>query len=127
MLVIRLARHGRKNWPTYRVVLQEKDWAPGSKVLETLGHMDPHTNPATVVLKTERIQYWLSKGANASNTVHNLLVTKGIVTGTKRRSVTGNTPAEVVAPAAEAKPEAAAEAAPAEAPAAETPAEQAAA
>ncbi len=124
MLVIRLARHGRKNWPTYRVVLQDKDWAPGSKVLETLGHMDPHTNPATVVLKTERIQYWISKGAQPSNTVHNLLVTKEIITGEKRRSVTGNTPAPVAAPAEAPK----AEAAPAtEAPAEAAPAEQAAA
>ena len=119
MLVIRLARHGRKNWPTYRVVLQEKDWAPGSKVIESLGHMDPHTNPATVQLKTERIKYWLEKGATASNTVHNLLITQGIITGEKRRSVTGNTPAEVPAPAAAATPAPQAEAAPA---VAETPA-----
>lgn len=89
MLVIRFARHGRKNWPTYRLVLQEKDWAPMSKAIETLGHMDPHTNPATVLLKTERIKYWLEKGAQASNTVHNLLVTQGVITGEKLRVVTG--------------------------------------
>lgn len=107
MLVIRLARHGRKNKPTYRVVLQEKDWAPGSKVLETLGHMNPHTNPATVSLKTERITYWISQGAQSSNTVHNILVTAGIVKGEKRRSVTGNKPVaastEAVTPAAPAE------------------------
>lgn len=89
MLVIRLARHGRKNWPTYRLVLQEKEWAPMSKAIETLGNLDPHTQPATVNLKTERIQYWLGKGAQTSTTVHNLLVTQGIITGEKRRSVTG--------------------------------------
>ena len=115
MLVIRLARHGRKNWPTYRVVLQDKDWAPGSKVIETLGSMNPHTSPATVQLKTERIKYWLEKGAQASNTVHNLLVSQNIITGAKRRAVTGNTPAPV------------AETAPAEAAPAAAPAEQAAA
>jgi len=93
MLVIRLARHGRKNQPTYRVVLQEKDWAPSSKVLENLGNMNPHTNPATVKLEVERIKYWLGQGAQPSNTVHNMLVTAGVITGEKRRSVTGNTPA----------------------------------
>ncbi|HBY73908.1 MAG TPA: 30S ribosomal protein S16 [Candidatus Kerfeldbacteria bacterium] len=89
MLVIRLARHGRKNWPTYRLVLQEKDWAPMSKAIETLGNMDPHANPATLALKTERIKYWIEKGAQTSNTVHNLLVSQGIITGEKRRVVTG--------------------------------------
>ena len=88
MLVIRLARHGRKNWPTYRLVLQEKEWAPMSKAIETLGNMDPHTNPVTLSLKTERIKYWLEKGAQTSNTVHNLLVSQGVIIGEKRRVVT---------------------------------------
>lgn len=57
MLVIRLARHGRKNHPAYRIVLQEKDWAPSSKVIEILGNMNPHTNPRTIVLKKDRIAY----------------------------------------------------------------------
>lgn len=60
-----------------------------SKAIETLGHMDPHTNPATVSLKTERVKYWLEKGAQASNTVHNLLVTQGVIAGEKLRVVTG--------------------------------------
>ncbi len=60
-----------------------------SKAIETLGHMDPHTNPAAVSLKTERIKYWLDKGAQASNTVHNLLITQGVITGEKLRVVTG--------------------------------------
>lgn len=109
MLVIRLARHGRKNQPTYRVVLQEKDWAPSSKVLEILGSMNPHTNPSTVVLKTERIQHWLAKGAQPSNTVHNILVNAKIVTGDKRRVVNGKkapeaAPAATPTPAPEATP-----------------------
>lgn len=123
MLVIRLARHGRKNQPTYRVVLQEKDWAPSSKVLENLGNMNPHTNPATVKLEVERIKYWIGQGAQPSNTVHNMLITAGVITGEKRRSVTGNTPppAPEAAPAAEAKPADSA----AEVPAKETPAPEA--
>jgi len=89
MLVLRLSRHGRKNYPTYRLVLQEKDWSPTSKVLETLGHMNPHTHPTTVSLKKDRIEYWLNHGAQASSTVHNMLITAGMVAGKKRRVVFG--------------------------------------
>ena len=89
MLSIRLARVGRKNKPTYRVVLQDKHWSTHSKVLEILGHMNPHTKPATVVLKQERIKHWLSKGAETSATVHNILVTEKVIEGKKRRVVFG--------------------------------------
>ena len=89
MLVIRLSRHGRKKCPMYRLVLQERDWAPSSKAIENLGHMDPHTDPATVVLKEERIKYWLAQGAQASSTVHNILINAGIIKDAKKRSVFG--------------------------------------
>lgn len=103
MLVIRLARKGRKNWPTYRVVLQDKHWAPSSTVIENLGSMDPHTNPAKVTLKRERIEYWLKQGAQPSDTMHNMLVNAGILTGAKKRSVYGKpepTEAAATTPAA---------------------------
>ncbi|EKD76649.1 MAG: Ribosomal protein S16 [uncultured bacterium] len=92
MLVIRLARHGRKNHPTYRVVLQEKDWSPLSKVIEILGNMNPHTNPRTIVLKKDRISYWLSQGAEPSPTMRNLLIDEGMVKGKKVRTVFGKQP-----------------------------------
>lgn len=92
MLVIRLARHGRKNHPTYRIVLQEKDWAPSSKVIEILGNMNPHTNPRTIVLKKDRIAYWLSQGAQPSATMNNLLIDEGLVNGEKVRTVFGKQP-----------------------------------
>ncbi|MDP3970973.1 MAG: 30S ribosomal protein S16 [bacterium] len=89
MLTIRLARKGRKKRPTYRIVLQEREWAPSSKVIENLGHMNPHTDPSTVVLEEERIKYWIDQGAQTSSTVHNILVTAGVITEPKRRSVFG--------------------------------------
>lgn len=89
MLVIRLSRRGRKKRPTYRIVLQERDWAPTSKAIENLGHMDPHTDPATIVLKEDRIKYWLEQGAQTSNTIHNILVNAGIIKDKKKRSVFG--------------------------------------
>ncbi len=130
MLVIRLSRHGRKNMATFRIVLQEKEWSTNSKVIETLGNMNPHTNPATVVLKADRIKYWIEKGAQPSNTMHNLLVEHKVITGEKRRSVFGKRPeapavaaTPAAAPATEAAPVAeAAPAAPAEEKPAETPA-----
>lgn len=99
MLVIRLARHGRRNHPTYRIVLQEKDWAPTSKVLEILGNMDPHTDPRTINLKTDRVKYWLSQGAQPSNTMHNMLVDAGLVQGPKMRVMTAPTSQAAPAPA----------------------------
>lgn len=107
MLVIRLSRRGRKKQPTYRLVLQERDWAPTSKVIETLGSYNPNTNPATIEFDAERIQYWISQGAQTSTTVHNMLVTAGVVKGEKRRAVFGKkdqTEEEIAAEKADAKP-----------------------
>lgn len=123
MLVIRLSRKGRKKRPTYRIVLQERDWAPSSKAIENLGHMDPHTDPATVVLQADRIKYWLSQGAQASSTVHNILVKEGVIEAEVKRVVFGK---PTVDPEAEAKAaaEAEAKAEAAKVAAEETPAEE---
>ncbi|MDQ1283657.1 MAG: ribosomal protein [Patescibacteria group bacterium] len=56
--------------------------APGGRHVEILGSYDPHSKQA--VLKEDRIKYWLEKGAQASDTVYNLLVSKGIVSAKKR-------------------------------------------
>lgn len=82
MLAIRFARVGKKNKAQYKIVLQEKAVAPGGRHVEILGSYDPHLKVA--VLKEDRIKYWLEKGAQASDTAHNLLVTKGIITDKKR-------------------------------------------
>lgn len=82
MLVIRLNRTGRKNRANFRVAVQEKTVAPGGRHVEMLGSWDPHKKLA--VLKNERILYWLSKGAQPSRTVHNLLISQGVLEGEKR-------------------------------------------
>ncbi len=104
MLVIRLARTGRKNSSTFRVVLQEHTQTPKAKSLEVLGSYHPHLKDRStqVQLDTERIAYWLSKGAQPSDTVHNLLIEFGVITGQKRRSVKAKKVEETVEPAAEA-------------------------
>lgn len=73
MVVIRLARFGAKKKPTYRVVVTDKRKARDSDCLEIVGHYNPVTDPAEVVLKRERIEYWLSVGAQPSDTVKRLL------------------------------------------------------
>ncbi len=88
MLMIRLQRMGKKKKPTYRFVINEKARDTQAKSLEILGHYSPTENPKVLELKADRIKHWLSVGAQASETVHNILVREGIVEGKKRKSVT---------------------------------------
>lgn len=82
MIVIRFSRTGRKNKPQFRLVVQEHTIAPTGRHIEIVGSWDPHQKKG--VFKNERIQYWLSQGAQASDTVHNLLVSQKIIEGVKR-------------------------------------------
>ncbi|MFH1098450.1 MAG: 30S ribosomal protein S16 [Candidatus Uhrbacteria bacterium] len=86
MLVIRLTRVGKIKQPSYRIVLQEKQRDPWGKHQELLGRYNPRTKPSTIELREDRITYWIKRGAQPSDTVWNLLVDRGIVTGPKRRS-----------------------------------------
>lgn len=72
MLMIRLSRVGARKKPYYRVVVIEKDRARDGRSLEVIGTYNPRTNPATVSLKQDRIDYWTSKGAQLSERVHKL-------------------------------------------------------
>ena len=81
MLIIRFQRVGRKNDPAFRIVVTERRSKPKSGELEILGSHHPKTKQTA--LKQERILHWLSKGAQTSATVHNLLITKGVVQGKK--------------------------------------------
>lgn len=94
MLSIRLQRVGRSKQAYFRLILQEKTANPKSKNLELLGSYDPRTK--VYVLKEDRIKYWLSVGAEATNTVFNMLVDKGILTGAKKKTASIVKP-EVVA------------------------------
>jgi small subunit ribosomal protein S16 len=73
MLMIRLARFGAKKKPTYRVVVIEKERARDSRSVEVVGHYNPVAQPAVVDLNHDRIQYWISNGAQPSDTVSRLL------------------------------------------------------
>lgn len=81
--MIRLARRGKKNKAIYRLVVSEKARDTFGKALEIVGHYNPTTAQKEAFLNAERIQYWISKGAQTSPTVHNLLVEKQVITGEK--------------------------------------------
>ena len=69
MLMIRLARFGAKKKPTYRVVVIDKERARNSSNVEVLGHYNPLTSPAVVVVNHDRFNYWVKCGAQPSTTV----------------------------------------------------------
>ena len=81
MLRIRLIRVGKKNKAQYRVTVADGRRSQTGKFIEILGHYDPHAKKK--VFKRERIEYWISKGAKPSATVHNFLVDAGIIKGDK--------------------------------------------
>lgn len=87
MLSIRLKRIGKKKQPQYRLIVTDKKRDPWGKYLESLGNYNPLTDPATINLKTDRIEYWLSQGAQPSNTVYNMLIEQKILKGDKKRIV----------------------------------------
>lgn len=87
MLMIRLQRVGKKKLSSYRLIISEKARDTKDVYLELLGTYDPHAKENQFKPNAERINYWLSKGAQASTTIHNLLVSAGIVKGKKEKSV----------------------------------------
>ena len=91
MLVIRLQRVGRKNDPSFRVVVTRSTNGPKSgKFLEIVGNHNPRTDATS--LNAERIKYWISMGAQPSDTLHNLLITQKIIEGKKRNVLPRKTP-----------------------------------
>jgi small subunit ribosomal protein S16 len=121
MLVIRLTRVGKKKDASFRViVIDSKRKVQAGNYLEMVGSYDPRVDRAE--LKADRIKHWISEGAQPSDTVHNLLISKGIIEGKKINVL----PKKTVAKADEdASAAAAAAVVPAEAVAAETTEEKA--
>ena len=75
---IKLTRVGAKKQPTYRVVIQEERSKRDGRFIENLGYYNPRTEPATIVLNQERVNYWLGVGAQPTESVGQLLKTAGI-------------------------------------------------
>lgn len=73
MLAIRLTRMGTKKKPAYRVVVIEKSKARDGRFIEVLGHYNPRRDETIVNLDKEKYNYWISKGAQPSETVRSLV------------------------------------------------------
>ena len=82
MLTIRLQKVGKKHTATFRVVATQKTAGPRRKYLELLGNIDRKIKK--VSLNKEKILYWIGKGAQPSDSIHNLLVSQNIITGAKK-------------------------------------------
>ncbi len=96
--MIRLQRVGRRNNPAFRIVVTDSKNGPKAKYLEMVGSYNPKAGTSEV--NAERITHWIGNGAKLSDTMHNLLVTKGVIKGKKI-----NVLPKYVAPAVEEKKE----------------------
>jgi len=91
MLKIRLQRIGRKNDPSFRAVLTDsKNSTKSGKFLEIVGTYSPKAGETS--FKVDRIKYWISKGAQLSDTMHNFMVHQKIVEGKKRNVLSKKKP-----------------------------------
>ena len=79
MLAIKLSKTGKTNKKMFRLIISEKSRDPYGTVLEILGSYNPHSKE--LAAKTDRIKYWLSKGAQMTASVNNLLIEKKIIEG----------------------------------------------
>lgn len=73
MLAIRLMRMGAKKSPSYRVVVKEKLSKRDGAYVENVGFYNPTRNPAEVRLDMERVNYWIGRGAQPTDTVRQLI------------------------------------------------------
>jgi len=79
MVKIRLRRVGAKKRPSYRLVVADVNAPRDGAFVDIIGHYDPLTEPETVVIKEERAIYWLSQGAQPTETAARLLNKAGIL------------------------------------------------
>jgi small subunit ribosomal protein S16 len=75
---LRLTRVGGHKDPVWRVVVADQRSKRDGRVIETVGHSNPQTNPSTIVIDEPRVRDWLARGAQPSATVRKLLRINGI-------------------------------------------------
>jgi len=76
LLRIRLARTGAKKQSSYRIVVIEREMARDGRFVEIVGHYNPRRHPPELVMNRERVDYWLGRGAQPSETVRSFLKVK---------------------------------------------------
>jgi small subunit ribosomal protein S16 len=91
MLMMRLQRVGRKNDPSYRIVVTDKRTGPKSnKHIDQVGSYNPKTKH--FVIKQDEVKTWLSQGVQMSDTVHNLLISRKVIEGKKVNALPKKSP-----------------------------------
>ena len=101
MVRIRLRRMGKKKQPTYRIVVADARSPRDGKFIEIIGNYAPTRQPKILNIDGERARYWLSVGAQPSDTVAYLLQKAGVVESTDSAASGQSAPASPAAPAAE--------------------------
>jgi small subunit ribosomal protein S16 len=76
---IRLARHGAKKKPYYRIVVADSESPRDGRFLESVGTYDPKQSTAKLTVKPERVRYWMQKGATPTDTVRTLFKKEGVL------------------------------------------------
>ena len=76
---IRLQRHGRKNYAFYPIVIADSRAPRDGRFIERIGSYNPNTNPATITLNFERALYWVTVGAEPTDTVRAILSNEGVL------------------------------------------------
>ena len=79
MVTMRLTRIGSKKRPYYRIVVIDKRRARNGRFLEVLGQYNPIASPVQMEINSDRALYWLSKGAEPSETVRSILRKKEVI------------------------------------------------
>lgn len=105
MVRIRLSRVGLKKQPSYRIVITDGRRARDSKYIEVIGHYNPRTRPSTEVVQEDRVLYWLSVGAQPSESVESILKRTGTMDRFARLKAGEATIEELVAEWEANKPE----------------------
>ncbi|ACX52517.1 MULTISPECIES: 30S ribosomal protein S16 [Ammonifex] len=78
---IRLKRIGAKNNPRYRIVVADSRSPRDGRFIEEIGYYNPVADPAELKIDVEKAREWLAKGAQPTDTVRNLLVRAGVISG----------------------------------------------
>ena len=78
MVKIRLQRVGAKKAPFYKIVVADSRYPRDGRIIEEIGNYDPMKEPAAINLKAEKVQDWISKGAQPTDTVKSLIKKAGI-------------------------------------------------
>lgn len=92
MVKLRLKRMGAKKRPSYRIVATESSSPRDGRFIEQVGFYDPLTEPSTITLKEDRVKYWLSVGAQPSDTVRDILRRQGLIADDRAAAATAPTP-----------------------------------